>query len=113
MSPGARGADLTATAVHPDARLARTNLALERRRVDGAYLAGLSADAVPVVLRGLDGLGRNARCTVARTYVDRWGPDAVSPDGDDWRTWNAATARARSAVRALLPELRTTADACG
>lgn len=106
---------------NPDRWIARTNLArsgdfLEatvppaaaaetarsQHSVDAAYLASLSADAVPTLLNALPRLRPDARCPLARRLLERWGTDRDL----DWRSWNLAAVRARGAVRAEAAELR-------
>jgi hypothetical protein len=79
--------------VSPDALIARTNVA---RAADGAsfdavHAGRLSADAVPVLLRGLPRLPEPERCTLAGELVRRWSPER--PGG--WRSWNYGDWRAR------------------
>jgi len=93
-------------AFDPDARIVRTNAARVQaeRPFDARYAAGLSADAVPALLAALPRVASPVeRCIASRQLLRRWGPGA----GADWRTWSLARARARSAVRAHLPALRS------
>lgn len=87
-------------AVNPDAIVARTNLARMASartpaRFDVVYASRLSADAVPVLLRGLPSLPRQVQCLLARHMLRRWSPDRERP----LRSWNWSVARARKAVR--------------
>jgi hypothetical protein len=72
--------------VDPDALIARTNL--NRPRVDVAYVAGLSDDAVPTLLAELPSLRPNLRRALAAELLER------SAREDDWRAFNLARARA-------------------
>jgi len=86
-------------AVNPDARIAGTNL--ERagemptatdpsgERVDAAYLASLSADAVPTLLARLDRLAPEDACIVSQGLLQRWGDRETS-----FLEWNLAGERA-------------------
>src|SRR5438874_5256513 len=63
--------------------------------LDGWYAASLSADVVPVLLEALPRLDGRAQCGVAaglRQQLERL-------EGDDWRNWNFARARARRLLR--------------
>jgi len=92
--------------VNPDARIARTNLEraadaseVVNRSGDGidvAYLASLSADAVPALMEVLPALPPQPRCLLARRLLERWGPETASEP--DWRSWNRSVARARETV---------------
>ncbi|HZD06470.1 MAG TPA: DUF4173 domain-containing protein [Longimicrobiales bacterium] len=108
---------------NPDVWIARTNLArtglgsaavatpapatdrgsATPRPVDAAYLASLSADAVPTLVGALPRLPAEARCTLARGLLRRWGPERRV----DWRSWNRSAARARNVVRLESAELRS------
>jgi two-component system sensor histidine kinase BaeS len=75
---------LALAAVNPDAYIARHNVdrLAETGKIDGAYLAGLSADAVPAL---------------ASSGVDPGCLPTVGSD-DDWLEWNLGRQRARDAV---------------
>jgi hypothetical protein len=87
---GAVVAGFAATAalnvVDPDALIARTNL--NRPRVDVAYVAGLSDDAVPALLEELPSLRPDLRRALATELLKRSGR------ADGWRSFNLARARA-------------------
>lgn len=110
--PGALAAALvTVAALHvlnPDALIARTNI--ERAAVtelDARYLAGLSGDAVPVLLAHLSELPQETRCTVARRVLHRF--DAASPP---LRAWSWSAARAGHAVHRHRAELAELTERC-
>lgn len=110
--PGALAAALvTVAALHvlnPDALIARTNI--ERAAVtelDARYLAGLSGDAVPVLLAHLSELPQETRCTVARRVLHRF--DAASPPR---RAWSWSAARAGHAVHRHRAELAELTERC-
>ena len=77
--------------LNPDALIARTNLArvAEGREVDAAYIAGLSADALPTIRRGLPGLPTTERCAIGVAVRERWSQAFASG-----RRWNIAFSRA-------------------
>ena len=83
--------------VNPDALIVRTNLARPATEVpfDGWYAASLSADAVPLLLDALPRLEGRASCAVAQRLFHR----RRELEGDDWRSWNFARARARRLLR--------------
>lgn len=96
----ALAAVLLLAVVNPDARIVETNI--ERARAgeefDHAYVRSeLRADAVPALVRDLDSLPQDARCSIAGWLLDRWGPDGRYVRGD-WRSWNVARARAHRLV---------------
>jgi hypothetical protein len=79
---------------NPDATIAGVNLdrAARGRPFDGAYAAGLSADALPVLRRGL-AVSRSAEaCAAARALNDRWGTELREKD-----RWTIALASASRA----------------
>jgi uncharacterized MnhB-related membrane protein len=106
----------------PDLVVARVNVARAeeaprdpRARLDVAYLASLSAEAVDMATaatlapyssaQGTPDLGADeARCVAARRLLNRWGPSsrAVMRAADDgaWRSWNAGEAHAVRVVGA-------------
>ncbi|MBX6364959.1 MAG: DUF4173 domain-containing protein, partial [Gemmatimonadetes bacterium] len=94
----------------PDALIVRTNVARAAAgaKLDGAYLAGLGAEAVPGLLAALDRVPAEQRCAVARDLSLRWGPQAPA----DWRTWSWGAWRARQAVgRTDLPAVAKACEA--
>jgi hypothetical protein len=84
---------------NPDDRIARTNL-VRTGEFDAAYLASLSADAVPAILRSLPDVSAEARATLSEELRRRWGTEARG----DWRSWNLSEARARRLVREEVAE---------
>jgi uncharacterized membrane protein len=95
-------------AINPDAIVARTNLARMTStgapgRFDVVYASRLSADAVPVLLRGLAALPRQVQCPLARHILRRWSPERELP----LRRWNWSVAQAREAVRENQGRLRS------
>ena len=84
-------------AVNPDALIARVNTAraAEGHPVDAAYLKGLSADAVPVLVERLPMLPADARCEVV-TEIRKDNNRAPA-----WREWNVGQHRAWRAARQL------------
>jgi two-component system, OmpR family, sensor histidine kinase BaeS len=88
-------------ALNPDAWIAEQNLERYEAsgKVDWGYLAGLSADAVPVLADLPDDL-----LACARTLDQR--------DEDDWLEWNLGRSRARDAVP-VLPDQPAPADCPG
>ncbi|HKU62280.1 MAG TPA: DUF4173 domain-containing protein [Gemmatimonadales bacterium] len=78
--------------LNPDALIARTNLAriAEGREVDAAYIARLSADALPAIGRTLPGLPDAERCALGTAVRERWSRAFASAP-----RWNIAFSRAR------------------
>jgi hypothetical protein len=100
------GVALDATALETAMAGARDNASWstpDRPAIDAAYLASLSADAVPTLLRALPDLPLEPRCDLARHLMERW-DTGVRPD---WRSWNRAFLRAREVVRSEASELRS------
>jgi len=71
--------------------------------IDAAYLASLSADAVPTLLRALPALPLDSQCDLARRLMERWDAHPAQ----DWRSWNRAVVRARAAVRSQSTKLQS------
>jgi hypothetical protein len=98
---GALVAGFAATAglnvANPDALIARTNV--DRPRIDVAYVAGLSDDAVPALLETLPSLRPEVRQAIAAELLRR------SESGGGWRSFNLARSRAGSLLRAHHDEL--------
>lgn len=95
-------------ALNPDAFIVRTNVnrAIAEQPLDGAYVASLSADAVPALVNMLSDIPESERKHVAENILKRW-----SPASDvDWRTWNRGRADARKAVAAHEEILRELAS---
>jgi hypothetical protein len=90
-------ATLALNAVNPDAVIARTNL--DRAKVDPAYLANLSDDAVPTLVERVPSIrNRELQASLAAALLDRrFARDLVG--------WNASRVSARAAVAAHRAEL--------
>jgi len=87
--------------LNPQAWAAGVNLSRVTRghELDVRYLAGLRADAVPVIARMWDRLRPEQRELLERAWVRRWGEPVW-----DWRTWNLARWRARRELGRLRAE---------
>lgn len=85
---------LALAAVNPDAMIARINLdrASAGGQLDVAYLATLSADAAPEIIRRLDRIPAGSRCAVGRRLL------SYREANIDWRVTNRSVLRARSLV---------------
>jgi hypothetical protein len=85
----------TLNLLNPDALIARTNLArvASGREMDAAYIAGLSADALPTIRRTLPTLPTAERCALVIAVRDRW-----SKAFEAGRRWDIAFSRARRAA---------------
>src|ERR687886_1364155 len=75
--------------LNPDALIARTNVA--RPHVDVGYLAGLSDDTTPTLLRALPSLPRPEQRRLAAALLTR-------APRHDWRSWNLDRSRAADAI---------------
>lgn len=93
---GALAAGFAATAalngLNPDSLIARTNLA--RPHADVAYLASLSDDAVPTLLRSLPSLRPPLRHDLAAALLRRREPSG------GWSSFNLARGQARRSIAA-------------
>jgi hypothetical protein len=83
--------------VNPDALIARTNL--DRPRVDVAYAASLSDDAVPTLLERLPTLRPDLRRALAIELLAR------ADEANDWRSFNLARSRAHELLAEHREEL--------
>ncbi|HEX8143904.1 MAG TPA: DUF4173 domain-containing protein [Pyrinomonadaceae bacterium] len=82
--------------INPDALIVRVNMGQVQagRSLDAAYVASLSADAVPALLEALPGMNHYDQCVMKTSLLrryDEW-------RGADWRSWNLARARALSTI---------------
>ena len=86
-------------AINLDAMVVRTNVARARAgaELDADYLASLSADAVPALVRALPDLPDDAACVVLEALAQH----EESAERPDWRGWHLARARARDAATGL------------
>jgi Domain of unknown function (DUF4173) len=84
---------------NPDALIARVNVdRMEAgKRFDAYYLTGLSADAVPAMIKALPAMDEADRHIVEDHLEDfsRW-----SRENRDWRTWNLSRSRAHYLIEA-------------
>ncbi len=82
--------------LNPDALIARVNV--ERlaagQRFDAEYAAGLSADAVPVLIDALPRMAPEERTLLSARLAERW----AKPGQPGWRDWNWSRMRAYQAV---------------
>ncbi|HEX6588691.1 MAG TPA: DUF4173 domain-containing protein [Longimicrobiales bacterium] len=90
---------LLLAAINPVARITQHNL--EHLAAGGdfdvGHALGMSADAVPVLVAGLDRLEPAERCVLATNLLARFAGDP-RPEDVDWRSWNYARQRARDVV---------------
>lgn len=86
-------------ALNPDEFVARTNLRLmqEGRDFDGRYNAGLSDDAIPVLLEALPAMSFEDQCAVKSRLSKRL---IFARAENDLRTWNLARQTALAAMEA-------------
>ncbi len=86
-------------AVNLDAMVARTNIAraLEGAELVADYLASLSADAVPALVRSPPDLPDDAASIVLASLA----PHDGSAERGDWRRWHLARTLARNAAAGL------------
>jgi hypothetical protein len=87
----------------PDALIARTNVT--RPVVDVSYLAGLSDDAVPTLVRRIRELPASQRVLLADELLSRDSSRA------DWRSWNLSRSRSADVLRAHRAELQELREA--
>jgi hypothetical protein len=90
----------TLNAINPDLLVARVNLgrSTAERGVDFAYLARLNGDAMPAVVKALNGAAPSpASCEAARSLQSRW-------LGEEGTAWNLGARRGREAVAANLSQ---------
>lgn len=94
--------------LNPDSFIASTNVvrAQSGARFDSTYLTGLSADAVPEIVRDLPGLPEQDRTAIAGQLLKRWS----RPPTDDLRQWNWARITAWEAVTASGDRLQQPAE---
>jgi DNA helicase HerA-like ATPase len=85
------------TVANLDALIARTNV--DRPRVDVAYVAGLSDNAIPALLEALPSLRPDLRQALVVELLRR------RETRDDWRSFNFARSRATSLLEARHDEL--------
>lgn len=87
--------------LNPDGFIARVNLsrAGAGRPFDAAYVASLSADAVPVLVEALPQMQPAERNAVLSQLQERWRPF----EQHDWRSWNWGRTRALHAIQEALP----------
>lgn len=97
-------AAFTLAVVNPDALIARVNLdrAHQGAEVDATYLAALSADAAPVLLRRLNEVPASARCDIARKLLKHGKNETVL----DWRSANYSMVRAHNLAHRNAPILK-------
>jgi two-component system, OmpR family, sensor histidine kinase BaeS len=91
---------LALNVANPEAVVARDQLAGTRqvRRIDVAYVARLSEDAIPTVAARVPGLDPAARADL-RARLCAAEPDGVSPSRfTGWAAWNLGRERAERAV---------------
>jgi len=89
-------------AVNPHGLITTTNLsrAEDGREFDVSHALGLSADATPTLIDGIEALPEEDACEIARTVLARWG----EPDSQ-LRSWNWGRVSAAAAVEANRADL--------
>jgi hypothetical protein len=83
--------------VNPDAFIVRTNLRLmqQGREFDASYNAHLSADSVPVLMKGLPAMNPEQQVEVRSILSTR---TSIVCTGEDFRNWNWSRSVARSLI---------------
>lgn len=89
--------------MNPDAFIVRVNVAHAQagRSFDADYVASLSTDATPALVRALPALNRQNRCLIEHELF-RQLPEL---ENDDWRTWNWSRSGALSLLQERAPAL--------
>jgi len=85
--------------VNPQAIVVRDQLG-RGDRMDVAYVASLSADAIPTLSEAFPSLAPELQDALRSAWLERWGE--AGPDARAWHSWNWAESRGRR----LLAELR-------
>jgi hypothetical protein len=88
-------------AVNPDAIVARDQLA-RGDRMDVAYVASLSADAMPSVVAAFSSLPAEHQGALRSAWLKRWGPEG--PRLRPWHSWSWAEHRGRRALMTVWPD---------
>ncbi len=88
---------LVINAANPDALIARVNVDRMQagERFDARYLSGLSADAVPVMIKALPAMD-DAERRIVEEGLESF--SRRSRESSDWRTWNLSRSRALALV---------------
>lgn len=91
-------------AVNPHGTVAATNLARaeQGRDFDAAHALGLSADATPTLVDGIDMLADQDACEIARSMLERW----EDPE-HQLRSWNWGRSSASAAVESNRDRLQS------
>jgi len=91
-------------AVNPHGTVAATNLARaeQGRDFDASHALGLSADATPTLVDGIDMLADQDACEIARSMLERW-----EDPGHQLRSWNWGRSSASAAVESNRDRLRS------
>ena len=94
--------------VNTDAWIAQHNLRrhVAGARLDPAYLATLSADAVPALLQQIDAVDPTARQSLAAHLIDRHQSLCASSREARWQQANLSRSRALKQLSARLDELQ-------
>lgn len=94
---------------NPDGVIAAVNLgrAVEGAPLDAKYLVGLSADAVPAMVRAAPRLPPAERCALYAKLGERW--EETTPEANTAAPWNLS----RGAAERALAAVRTEISACG
>lgn len=92
------GSIISLNVANPDSVIAAHNLARmgENKRIDHSYLAHLSSDAVPVILRSLDKMPQDVRDSLTASIKEK-----TENQKGDWRQWNVSRVVAQRASRKL------------
>jgi hypothetical protein len=100
---------LTLDVINPDALIARIDTARgsEGKPVDAKYLATLSADATPDLIRGIPLIPARDRALISRELIRR----NAGRESPDWRSWNLARARASGEIQDQRDSLEASANA--
>ncbi len=97
--------------LNPDAWIARTNIQrhAESGRIDLAYLADLSSDAVPALFELTDSTDPDIRREAAGQLIDRYKELSESDLDRSWQETNLSRIKAKKLLESRLEELRNIA----
>lgn len=97
------GSIISLNVSNPDSVIAAHNLARmgENKSIDHSYLADLSSDAVPVILRSLDKMPQDVRDSLTASIKEK-----TESQKGDWRQWNVSRVVAQRASRGLVVQVK-------
>jgi len=78
--------------------------------LDVIYLSSLGAEVIPLLLENFDSFDSRQQCMLVMQWTDQFQLEDAESELSDWRNWNLAYSRSRSALLEKKPDFPAIVD---